>query len=164
MKTGATFSADNKYRYRLWRIWDESLPLIMFIGLNPSKANGDTNDNTITKIIKIAKNNGYGGLYMMNLFAIISSDPTILETCENPIADNDSHLGAVGNLVKDVAFCWGVFKQIRGRDQFAKRIFKNALCLKHTKNGSPWHPLYCKDDTTLIPFDRIQIHCPLTPS
>lgn len=153
MKTGATFSDDRKYRYALWRIWDYNKPLVMFIGLNPSTANENEPDNTIKKVIKIATNNGYGGLYMMNLFAIISSNPQILVTCENPIADNDKHLGQVANITKDVVFCWGVFKQIRGRDQFVKRIFPQALCLKHTKNGSPWHPLYCKDDTILKPFN-----------
>ena len=152
MNSGATFSEDRKYRYTLWRIWDESKPLVMFIGLNPSTANEAEPDNTITKVIKIAKNNGYGGLYMMNLFGIISPKPTILDTCENPFGNNDIHIGQIANKVKDIVFCWGTFKQIRGRSEWAKRIFPNALCLKHTKNGSPWHPLYCKDDTKLIPF------------
>ena len=33
---GAEFSEGRKYRYALWRIWDSSKPLVMFIGLNPS--------------------------------------------------------------------------------------------------------------------------------
>lgn len=45
---GAKFSEDRKYRYLLWRRMDSALPMITFIGLNPSKANEDTNDNTIT--------------------------------------------------------------------------------------------------------------------
>lgn len=38
---GAEFSECGKYRYKLWRIWDDKLPLAMCIGLNllpPTKA------------------------------------------------------------------------------------------------------------------------------
>jgi len=36
LKTDAKFSACRKYRYALWRNWDESKPYAMIIGLNPS--------------------------------------------------------------------------------------------------------------------------------
>lgn len=38
MRKGATFSGgDNRrHRYALWRIRDEDLPLVNFIGINPS--------------------------------------------------------------------------------------------------------------------------------
>jgi len=36
--TGAIFSGDNVHRYSLWRTWNYDLPRIMFIGLNPSRA------------------------------------------------------------------------------------------------------------------------------
>lgn len=49
---GATFSGDRTYRYSLWRIWDRSLPLVMFIGLNPSKANLTPNTPTSTWIAR----------------------------------------------------------------------------------------------------------------
>ena len=38
LKTDAKFSACRKYRYALWRTWDESKPYAMIIGLNPSTA------------------------------------------------------------------------------------------------------------------------------
>lgn len=58
---GADFSNDRKYRYALWRIWDRTKPLVMFIGLNPSTANETENDPTIKSVGRISKNNGYGG-------------------------------------------------------------------------------------------------------
>lgn len=41
---GAIFSDDRKYRYVLWRSWDNEKPRVMFIGLNPSTANESTDD------------------------------------------------------------------------------------------------------------------------
>ena len=37
MKKGAELSPCRRYRYALWRIWDDSKPAVMFIGLNPPK-------------------------------------------------------------------------------------------------------------------------------
>ena len=44
LKTDAKFSACRKYRYALWRNWDESKPYAMIIGLNPSTADENEND------------------------------------------------------------------------------------------------------------------------
>ena len=49
LKTDAKFSACRKYRYALWRNWDESKPSAMIIGLNPSTADENENDPTITR-------------------------------------------------------------------------------------------------------------------
>ena len=38
MEKSAILSADRKYRYVLTRIWDETKPTVVFIGLNPSTA------------------------------------------------------------------------------------------------------------------------------
>jgi hypothetical protein len=38
MKTDAKLSDCRKYRFALWRTWDESKPYAMFVGLNPSTA------------------------------------------------------------------------------------------------------------------------------
>ena len=67
-ESGAEFSPDRKYRYALWRIWDKSNPLIMFIGLNPSKANELKDDPTIRRVRRFAFDWGYGGVYMINYF------------------------------------------------------------------------------------------------
>ncbi len=69
--TGAKFSEDKRYRYMLWRRWDETKACVMFIGLNPSTANESTDDPTIRSVVAIANNLGYGGVYMLNLFQLI---------------------------------------------------------------------------------------------
>lgn len=149
---GAEFSECKKYRYALWRIWDVHKPLVMFVGLNPSTANDKKNDNTITKVVKIAKNNGFGGIYMMNLFPYITAYPSELKCNEESNWLNDDWLDRIYSKCKDIVFCWGNFKEATDRADEMKFTFGSAKCLVHNKNGSPKHPLYCKDDTVLIPF------------
>jgi hypothetical protein len=161
---GADFSEDRKYRYCLWRIWNIYKPLIMFVGLNQSTANEVSNDPTIKSVCRIAKNNGYGGVYMMNCFPIIFSDPSVLNDFDKSIHDqwqltlNDRKLREVGLLVKDTCFAWGNFNIVREshRDTDLIKMFPNALCLHKNKNGSPKHPLYCKSESLLIPFINTQ--------
>jgi hypothetical protein len=155
--SGALFSECGLYRYKLWRCWDADKPLVMFIGLNPSKAGAEKNDNTITKVTKVAAYNGYGGLYMCNLFALISKDPDALLHCADPLKENDLHIAETAAICKDVVFCWGAFKQIQQRPEKRadrmKALFPAALCFKKTKAGAPWHPLYCLDKTKFTPFN-----------
>jgi hypothetical protein len=140
MTSGAEFSADRKYRYALWRIWDKSKPLVMFIGLNPSTANERESDPTITRVMNFARNLGYGGFY-----SVLLTDP-------DPQGDNDLWLEKVAAKCDRIIFAWGVFKQARSRAEDVKKRFPGAYCLKKTKEGHPWHPLYVAGNTQPIPF------------
>lgn len=71
----AKFSGCGKYRYWLKRIWDADKSFAMCIALNPSTANGDKDDPTITRLSNLLNAHGFGGFYMTNLFALISSNP-----------------------------------------------------------------------------------------
>lgn len=154
---GAEFSEDRKYRYALWRIWDESKPFVMFIGLNPSTANEIDNDPTIKSVCRIAKNNGYGGVYMMNCFPYVSTIPEDMVLCKPKSKEwniNELWLFEISNKCKDVVFAWGSFSIVNemGRDVDLSNLFPNAMALHINKNGSPKHPLYCKSDSKLIQF------------
>lgn len=150
---GADFSEDRKYRYCLWRIWDLSKPRVMFIGVNPSKADENKNDNTLTKVTKIAKNNGFGGLYMMNLFPFVSTNIKNLQCDYLSNSVNYDWLEKIYDKCSKVVYCWGNSKMAKEAEVNVTYIFVNPMCLDHNKNGSPKHPLYCKDDTILIPFN-----------
>jgi len=151
---GASFSHDRTHRYSLWRIWDRSKPLVMFIGLNPSTANENENDPTIRSCGRIAKANGYGGFYMMNCWTYISTDPKLLKT--NPMADrqNNDLLTVTAGECEGVVFAWGTFDIVKkkGRDKELAAMFPNAMALHVNKDGSPKHPLYCKSDTRFVPY------------
>ena len=146
---GAEFSPCGKYRYKLWRIWDDKLPKAMCIGLNPSTANVNKNDNTIDILIRVLKHLGYGGFYMMNLFAIISSKPEVLLTCDDPLGDNDAKLREVSAICKDVIVCWGAFEQAENRIKEVLPNYPDAKCFGFNKNGTPWHPRFISYSGTL---------------
>ena len=150
-QSSATFSQCRKYRYVLSRVWDASRPLIAFVGLNPSTANEYTDDPTIRRVINFANSFGYGGVYMLNLFAYVTPYPSELRQCEDPIKNNDEYLSHYSSLVDKIVFCWGNF-DVFGRDIQVSAMFPNAYCLGLNSSGSPKHPLYLKADSPLIPF------------
>lgn len=139
--SGAEFSECGLYRYKLWRIWDEDLPVAMCIGLNPSTAGEKKSDPTITNLTKILKNLGYGGFYMMNLFALISSKPSGLLKCADPIGENDYKLKEVSEKCNDVIVCWGDFKHAEERIRQVLPNYPDAKCFGISQSGRPWHPM-----------------------
>ncbi len=138
--TGAEFSPCEQYRYKLWRIWDKSKPIVMCIGLNPSKAGSEKDDATINILKSTLYKLGYGGFYMMNLFAWISPEPEDLLTCKDPLGDNRNKLQEVAALCDDVIVCWGAFKQATERIKEVLPDYPNAKCFGVTANGRPFHP------------------------
>lgn len=141
--SGADFSYDRKHRYKLWRIWDNGLPLAMVIGLNPSTANETKTDATITHLTAMLKILGYGGVYMMNCWSYVSSNPKLIKS--NPFSDewNSNTIIMVAGKCKDVIFAWGSFPIIREKckDKEFEEMFPNALCFGRNKNSTPMHPL-----------------------
>lgn len=151
IEDGAIFSKCRKYRYALWRIWDNNKPFIMFIGLNPSTANETKNDPTIRRVVQFASKWGYGGVYMTNLFAYVTAYPEKLKTCEDPLKDNDKWLKKISVKVEKIVFAWGSFKEAEERAKEVINMF-DGYALIINKDGSPRHPLYIKNDTKLIKF------------
>lgn len=158
MNKGAQFSDDRLYRYALWRIWNENKPLVMFIGLNPSTAAEREDDPTIRRVTRFAYDHGYGGFYMMNLFAFVSPHPHVLETTKDALGDNDEWLEKINLKCESICFCWGAFgdpkdrQYIRIRAQQVADRYPAAFCLGKTKTGQPAHPLYLHSTTKMIPF------------
>ena len=54
LKKNAKFSGCRTYRYALWRVWDQSNPYVMFIGLNPSTADETEDDPTVIRCMNYA--------------------------------------------------------------------------------------------------------------
>lgn len=149
--SGAHFSECGKYRYALWRVWDACLPAVMFIGLNPSTANADTDDPTIRKVRSFAKKWGYGGVYMLNLFPYISTDPEQLK-CEFNERINTDYLHEFGQKASMVVFAWGAFEIAGFRSGQVSQMFPNAKALVINKDGSPRHPLYVPGNVVPVNF------------
>lgn len=155
---GASFSDCKRYRYCLWRIWDKELPRVMFVGLNPSTANETEPDATIRRVVSFAKKWGYGGVYMLNVFPYVSTDPDDMVDFYNTnyhleeAEKNDKWLWKIGNEVTEIILAWGNFDVAKVKGEDISRCFKNANCLIKNKNGSPRHPLYVPLSVKRIPF------------
>ena len=90
---GATFSRDRRYRYRLWRRWDRSRAVVAFVMLNPSTADAMHDDPTIRRCVGFARAWGFGGVDVVNLFALRATDTRALRKAADPIGPaNDRHL------------------------------------------------------------------------
>lgn len=152
--SGAEFSECRKYRYALWRIWDESKPLVMFIGLNPSTANESSDDPTIRRVKKFASDWGYGGVYMMNLFAFVTPYPEQLSKCEDSLGDNDGWLEKISEKCERIIFAWGSFQEARERAIEVLHKFE-GYALVINLDGSPRHPLYVRGDVEPVPMIEI---------
>ena len=137
----AKFSDCGKYRYYLLREFDADKPLAMVIGLNPSTADANDDDATISALRRLLEPLGYGGFYMTNLFAWISTNPDDLQAQPNPVGDNDAWLGAVRTLCQDVIFAWGSFKQAEWRIKVVAPKFPDAYVFGMTSHRKPLHPL-----------------------
>ena len=153
MKSSALFSECRTYRYALWRVWDESLDSIVFIGLNPSTADESHNDPTISRCINFARKWGYGGLCMANLFAYRATQPRIMMLADDPIGpENDQILFDLVSKAHVVIAAWGNHGSFMGRSvQISKSIY-NLKCLGINKSGEPSHPLYLNESTNLISY------------
>jgi hypothetical protein len=149
VKKGAVISECGRYRFQLWRIWDETKPLVLWIMHNPSTADENYDDPTIRRVISFSKSWGYGGVYVGNLFPYRSTNPDQLlkkdfsEICP---AENISHTYRMKSLCQEYILAYGnpIIKD------FSPNFFDDDWkALKVTKDGNPCHPLYLK--STLIP-------------
>lgn len=156
IKKGAVISKCEKYRYQLWRIWDESLPAVMFVMLNPSTADADEDDPTIRRCIGFAKSWGYGGIYVGNLFAYRATNPKeLLYQEEAEGGFNWPHLLTMEVKCDKIICAWGNYGIVK---KLTYKKYKPVLrskshCLGISKDGAPKHPLYLKGDLKPIPFN-----------
>lgn len=154
MKTDAKLSDCRKYRYALWRTWDESKPYAMFIGLNPSTADETEDDPTIRRCITFANTWGYGGLCMANLFAYRATEPSEMMSAQNPVGpDNDIWLKNLARNAGVLVAAWGNNGTYLGRSKEVLMMLPNLKCLKLNKSGEPAHPLYQPGTATPMPME-----------
>ena len=70
MAREAIISPCASYRYRLERSWDDSLPWITWVMLNPSTADASVDDATIRRVVGFSRKFGAGAAWVVNLFQI----------------------------------------------------------------------------------------------
>lgn len=150
MDKGAIFSENREYRFVLWRRWDERKPMITFIGINPSSADEFKDDETIRRVISFATTWGYGGVYMVNIYAYISTDYSKCKKIGS--LKNIGFVEEYGKKSKTVVFAWGKKPIYDYTIRHLREWFPKAKCLYKNLDGSPVHPLFVKGDTKLKKF------------
>lgn len=142
----AVISDCGQYRYVLRRIWNSDAAYLVFVMLNPSTADADVDDATIRKCVGFARRLGYGGIVVVNLFALRSRDPKALGTALDPVGpDNDKWIKLECSIAEHpIIVAWGA----NGRDypdrvrQVLDLIKPRAVnALRTSDDGTPWHPL-----------------------
>ncbi len=145
--SGASLSDCSLYRYHLWRIWDGAADHCMFIGLIPSTADATNDDPIIRVCINYARSWGFGGIYMLNLFAWKAAKPNDMLKASDPVGpQNDDILGQYSRRAALTVACWGNHGKHLGRSEAVRKLIPNLHYLKLNKSGEPHHPLYLKAD------------------
>jgi hypothetical protein len=159
MKRTAQISPCGTYRFRLTRQWDNR-PILVVCMFNPSTADANVDDQTITLLCHIASHNGFGGVVVVNGIPVISSTPAEAIEMTNYDRTKDWHARDrlqqnVGIIVKEVEragavlIAWGAladrcsdwFDNVREEIECALPDGAPLYCLGRTAGGYPKHPL-----------------------
>lgn len=155
------------YRYALGTFGKR---ILIFIGLHPSIAIPEHPDTTYQVLDSMAKNQGYDGLVLVNLYPkVIKDDNLSYEKSEDNI--NEKNFEIIRSIFLDfdeqnidyTVLCgWGNDITLKTEAQTAIERLKNALvnvptqkikCLGLTKQGHPLSPLVRKEKEDFKIFD-----------
>jgi hypothetical protein len=164
MQKGAVVDKTELYRYSLWREWNIDAPKLVFIMLNPSKADAYIDDPTLRRCIGFAKSWSFGSLTVINLFAYRSAKPSELRQVNDPVgAQNDRYLKKAIKSADKVVVAWGNNGKLMQRDRMVLDLLSicnvQPYCLGTTKAGYPRHPLYIlcskKPNACISGYDKL---------
>lgn len=158
----AVFSADFLYRYYLSRPFDThatQASLCQFIMLNPSTADADVDDPTLTRCVDYARLWGHTGVIITNLFALRATDPRQLDCADDPVGYDNTEFVLRAATQPDATrvVC---ARGVRGAytnagDSMRKQLRERGvtLCaLRITRDGHPAHPLYLPSHLEPVPL------------
>lgn len=152
---------DNTVRYILGKPGDKNL---ICFGVNPSTATPEKLDPTLTNVEKFAKNLGYDGWIMFNLYPLRSTDPDNLPQ-EMDRKEHEKNLTYIGNFLKAYknCDCWAAWGTLIEKRPYLKECLRDILDRigkvnwisigNISKKGHPHHPLYVKLNTLQESFD-----------
>lgn len=151
LRGAARFSPCGGYRWWLGRCWCPERSGLLFIGLNPSRADGRRDDPTLRRLARFARDWGFGGIEVVNLFSAVASSPRLLSTLNDPVGartDGWIRQRAMAERVEAIWLGWGNQGGWRQRDRQVLGLLRTAvptkplLTLGATRQGQPRHPLY----------------------
>lgn len=142
----ACLSDDGVYRYHLTRRWAGAGGDLLWVMLNPSTADADTDDHTIGRIVTYSRDWGAASLTVVNLFAYRAAQPADLARAADPVGPlNLDHLHDALRTHDVIVTAWGdVPRPLLTRrppfEAWAAAAGRRLWCLGTTTKGSPRHP------------------------
>lgn len=156
----ALISDCGRFRYYLLRQWATYRPLLVFVLLNPSKADAFVDDRTLAKCMAFAYSLSYDGVLILNAYAYRATDPEDLREAGYPVGPmNDDILRAMLPGQPMVICGWGANARGKERPAEVLQIIRESGCTPHAlrllADGTPEHPLYlpstCKPSPLITP-------------
>lgn len=141
-------------------------PLVCF-GVNPSTAKPENLDPTVASVARFAKEQGYDGWLMFNLYPQRATNPDKMHKhFQKKI--HDKNLAVIADLLKsytnplDVWCAWGTLIEKRSYLSRCMRDISDVLITHNSKTftrgniskaGHPHHPLYLRKESPMDEFD-----------
>jgi hypothetical protein len=132
------------------------------VGCNPSTAGADVNDQTVRRLCHFAAREGCTELEVVNLFALVATDPAELLSVDDPVGGrvNDWMLSAAmlisdvvvmawGNMPADLGLGWRAEDVTRWAERVELGSCRRVVCFGRTAKGQPRHPSRLPDDAPL---------------
>jgi hypothetical protein len=151
----AVFDPSGIYRYWLRREWDTSKNRITFIMLNPSEANADYDDPAVIRCMDFSQKWGFGSMEIVNLFALCTSDPSIMKKHQNPVGpDNDNYIYNTTANSNIIIAAWGNDGAHRNRSSEVLHLIwdYDLYCMGLTKENQPRYPARLTTSTSYVKY------------
>ena len=139
---------------------------MLFIGLNPSTADGERDDPTMRRCMDFARRWGHQSLRVVNLFAFRSPQPKALREADDPVGNpaDDEHILEAARKCERILCGWGNWDRggiVKKRAQSVLQLLEadghhSKLCCLHVlKQGQPQHPLYVRADQVPLTYPPV---------
>ena len=159
-------AGSGRYRYTLSRTWGDlwsTHRTVLWVMLNPSTADEESDDPTIRRCAGFAKAWGAEGMAVVNLYGLRATDPEGLHEAPDPVGRSNNAAIEVAVRALDgergdaVVYAWGadpgpVAHRWRVVDRIVRAAGVPPRCLGTTAAGWPRHPLYVAGGTEAVPW------------
>lgn len=154
MNRGAKFSKDLKHRLVLWRIWNRSKGIVLYVGVNPSTADAKVDDATIRRLNHFTRQEGYGGFYIINLYTRITPHYEQLKSFKKINSSvSNYYIEKYARKSNLVCLMYGRRGHDTARYEEVLALLdltcnsKPIMCFGYNANGTPVHPLMIANKT-----------------
>lgn len=159
----AIFSECGKYRYWLEREVQLTGDVWGILGVNPSTAGAEVEDQSTKKFMGFAQRNGCRRYVLANPFAYRATNVKELAAVADPMGpENWRYLIRLVQEVDVIVPCWGdrgklpkkLWANLDHLRAMVRHIGKDVRIFGLTKSGDPMHPLMLGYSTPMIAWPR----------